>query len=56
MIFEASQHRLKEIDIPLKNQRKFQCQGPKNMLIDIVINNENIIKSGYPSIDNFQGL
>lgn len=56
VILEANKNRIKEINIPQKNQKKFQCQGPNNMLIDIIINDKNMIISAYPSIDNFLGV
>lgn len=55
VISEAAQHRIKELEKPKKSQLKFLCQGPNNMLIDIVINQENVIVSAYPSEDNFLG-
>ena len=56
VIFEASQNRVKEIFIPQKNQRKFECKGPRNLIIEVVINIDNIITSAYPSMDNFIGI
>ena len=52
-IFQASQNRIKEIEMPQKNQKKYECKNINNILIDIVIDCENVITSGYPNINLF---
>ena len=55
VIFEAAQHRIKDISDPRqKAQKKFLCQGPGKMLVEVMINLQNVIVTGYPSRDNFR--
>ncbi len=53
-IFEASQNRIEEIIINNPSQKKFECQGPNNIIIDIIFDKKNTITSAYPSIKNFK--
>ncbi|MBP6869297.1 hypothetical protein KBC04_00215 [Candidatus Babeliales bacterium] len=55
VVFEAYKKILKEIPTKDQSKRMFQCQGPNNMLIDIVVDLENVITSAYPSKLNFIG-
>ena len=54
VIFEASQNRIKEIVIKNSSQKKFECLGLNNLVIEIVFNKQNIIISAYPSMRNFK--
>ena len=56
VIFEANKNRIKELGLPQKNQRLFLCQGANHILIEIAINQNNVIISAYPSMDNFTGI
>ncbi|MDP3788562.1 MAG: hypothetical protein Q8Q60_04600 [Candidatus Chromulinivorax sp.] len=40
----------------LGSKKKFECKGPNNMIVDIVIDANNMITSAYPSRKNFKGL
>ena len=54
IIFEASQNKIEEITIKNPLQKKFECRGKNNLIIDIVFNKENMIISAYPSLKNFR--
>jgi len=54
VIFEASQNRIEEIIINNPSQRKFECLGPNNLIIEIMFNKQNLIVSAYPSMKNFK--
>jgi len=49
VIFEAAQHRIEEIIMKNPLQRKFECLGPNNLIIEIIFNQQNTIISAYPS-------
>jgi Bacterial EndoU nuclease len=53
VIFEASQNRI-ELTDKSKGKLKFECRGINNMFIDIIIDNNNVITSAYPSKKNFR--
>lgn len=53
VIFEASQNKIEELIIKNPSQRKFECFGPSNLIIEIIFNQENVIISAYPSMKNF---
>jgi hypothetical protein len=55
VILQAAENKIKMIE-DLGLQKVFECQGPNNMLIDIVIDENNIISSAYPSLKNFVGV
>lgn len=40
----------------LGSKQKFECRGPNNMIVDIVIDTNNVITSAYPNRKNFKGL
>ena len=54
VIFEASQNRITEIIINNPSQRKFECLGPNNLIIEVMFNKQNLIVSAYPSMKNFK--
>ncbi|MGZ6251424.1 MAG: EndoU domain-containing protein [Candidatus Chromulinivorax sp.] len=53
VIFEASQNRIREIVINNSLQKKFECCGVNNLIIEILFNFENMMISAYPSMKNF---
>ena len=53
VVFEAAQNRI-ELTDKSKGKLKFECRGVNNMIIDIVIDNNNVITSAYPSKRNFR--
>jgi len=53
VIFEAAQNRIEEIIINNPAQRKFECIGINNLIIEIMFNKQNVIISAYPSMKNF---
>jgi len=52
VIFEAAQNRVKVLD-DTPSRKQFECEGPNNLIIEIIINSKNAIVSAYPSKKNF---
>ena len=53
-ILQASQNRVEDIsDSLLKKQKKYVCKSINNISIEILVNKDNVIISGYPSNNNF---
>ena len=53
IIFEASQHRIRDLSESGAPNKTFLCQF-LDLLIEIVINRKNVIVSAYPSKENFR--
>lgn len=55
VIFEANKNRIKILD-DTPSRKQFECKGPNDLIIEIVIDSKNTIISAYPSLNNFIGL